>query len=69
MLDFTLHRKMARVIRQLAQTLHIDDTRALVLFYSTDTARMMRDPKYAIGCQSDTYIVNDIIAELRERKG
>lgn len=69
MLDFTLRRKMARVIRQLAQELHISDARAIVVFYSTETSRLMRIPKYCIGCQSDTYIVNDIIRELQDRQG
>lgn len=68
MLEFTLRRKIARVIIQLAETLEIDKLRALTLFYSTRTSQWMHDPNYGIHYQSDTYIVNDIIAELRERQ-
>lgn len=37
MLEFTLRRKIARVIKQLTETLDISPSRALCLFYSTDT--------------------------------
>ena len=69
MLEFTLRRKIARVIIQLAETLEIDKLGALTLFYSTRTCQWMHDPSYGIHYQSDTCIVNDIIAELRERQG
>lgn len=69
MLEFTLRRKIARVIKQLADTLDISYTRAIALFYTTDTCRMMHDPKYQIHFMSDTYLVNDVISELRGRQG
>lgn len=67
MLEFTLRRKIARIVKQLAETLDISTVRALCLFYSTDTCRMMHDPKYGIHYQSDTYIVNDVLQELRHQ--
>ena len=36
MLDFLLWNKIARIIAQLAETLHISTDRALVLFYDSD---------------------------------
>lgn len=30
---------------------------------------MMHDPKYQIHFMSDTYLVNDVISELREKQG
>ena len=69
MLEFTLRRKIARVIMQLAETLNISPAEAVALFYSTDTCRMMHFPEYQIHFMSDTYLVNDAIAELRERQG
>lgn len=65
MLEFTLRRKIARVVKQLAETLDISPSRALCLFYSTDTCRMMHHEEYGIHYQSDTYIVNDVLKELR----
>ena len=69
MLEFTLRRKIARVIKQLAETLDISLSDAVALFYSTDTCHMMHFPEYKIHYMSDTYLVNDVIAELRERQG
>ena len=54
MLEFTLRRKIARVIIQLAETLEIDKLGALTLFYSTRTCQWMHDPSYGIHYQSDT---------------
>lgn len=66
MKDYIFNRKVARIIMQLAETLHISPVRALVIFYDTETSRMLHDPKYGLQLMSDTYIVNDIITELRE---
>lgn len=66
MKDYIFNRKVARIIMQLAEELHISPVRALVIFYGTETSRMLHDPKYGLQLMSDTYIVNDIITELRE---
>lgn len=50
---------------QLAETLGITPSRALVIFYETETGKMLHDPSLGLQLMSDTYIVNDIIAELR----
>ncbi|OWV05286.1 MULTISPECIES: DUF3791 domain-containing protein [unclassified Fibrobacter] len=60
-----LWRKMGRVIMQLADQLKISPKQALLLFYNSEVGKMMHDPKYGYELMSDTYIVNDIIAELR----
>ena len=65
MKDYILNRKIARIIMQLAGTLDITPVKALVLFYGTDTCRMLHDPKYGLQVMSDTYIINDVIMELR----
>ena len=67
MLEFTFRRKIARVIKQLAETLNIIFSSAVALFYSTDTCRKMHDTKYQIHYMSDTYLVNDIILELQKK--
>ena len=64
MKDYILYRKITRIIMQLAEELQIPPKRALPLFYSTTTAAQLQDPKYGLQLMSDTYIVNDIKAEL-----
>ena len=68
MLDFLLWNKIARIIMQLADTLHISTDRALALFYDSDVCRMLHDERYGLHLMSDTYIVNDLIEELRSKQ-
>lgn len=65
MKDYIFYRKISRIIMQLAETLEISPERALVLFYSTKTCEMLHKPEMQLHIMSDTYIVNDIITELR----
>lgn len=65
MKDYIFNRKVMRIIMQLAETLDITPLRALLIFYNSETSRMLHDPKMGLHLMSDTYIVNDIIAELR----
>lgn len=68
MLDFLLWNKIARIIAQLADTLKISTDRALAIFYDSDVCRMLHDEKYGLHLMSDTYIVNDLITELRNKQ-
>lgn len=68
MLDFLLWNKIARIIAQLAGTLHISTDRALVLFYESEVCRMLHDKELGLHLMSDTYIVNDLIEELRQKQ-
>lgn len=68
MLDFLLWNKIARIIAQLADTLKISTDRAMAIFYDSDVCRMLHDEKYGLHLMSDTYIVNDLIAELRDKQ-
>ena len=68
MLDFLLWNKIARIIAQLADTLKISTDRAIAIFYDSDVCRMLHDEKYGLHLMSDTYIVNDLIAELRNKQ-
>ena len=68
MLDFLLWNKIARIIKQLADTLHISTDRALQIFYDSDVCQMLHNPKYGLHLMSDTYIVNDLIEELRNKQ-
>ena len=68
MLDFLLWNKIARIIKQLANTLHISTDRTLQIFYDSDVCRMLHNPEYGLHLMSDTYIVNDLIEELRGKQ-
>lgn len=68
MLDFLLWNKIARVIKQLADTLHISTDRALRIFYDSGVCRMLHDKELGLHLMSDTYIVNDLIEELRNKQ-
>ena len=63
--ETVLWRKMARVVMQLDTELNTTPQRALLLFYNSKVGQQMHDPKYGYHLMSDTYIVNDIITELR----
>lgn len=67
MKDYILYRKIARVIIQLADELDISPKRAMSLFYRSRVGEQMHDPKYGYQIMSDTYIVNDIKAEIAGR--
>jgi len=67
MKDYILYRKIARVIMQLASELHISSKQALLLFYSSTVGKQLHDAKYGYQLMSDTYIVNDIKAELAKK--
>lgn len=68
MLDFLLWNKIARIIAQLADTLHISTDRALQIFYDSDVCCMLHDKEFGLHLMSDTYIVNDLIEELRGKQ-
>ena len=68
MLDFLLWNKIARIIAQLADTLHISTDRALQIFYDSAVCRMLHVNVLGLHLMRDTYIVNDLIAELRNKQ-
>lgn len=68
MLDFLLWNKIARIIAQLADDLHISTDRALQIFYDSDVCQMLHNKELGLYLMSDTYIVNDLIEELRRKQ-
>lgn len=67
MKDYILYRKITRIIIQLARELHISTKRAMLIFYNSTVGQQIHDPKYGYQIMSDTYIVEDIKAELGQR--
>ena len=65
MRDNVLWRKQSNIIMILAKTLQIDAEKALNLFYSTETAKQLSQPKYGLQLMSDQYIVENILQEIR----
>lgn len=68
MLDFLLWNKIARVIAQLANTLNVSNDMALAIFYDSEVCKMLHNPELGLHLMSDTYIVNDLIEELRMKQ-
>ena len=62
-----LYRKITRIIIQLSEELQISPKRAMLIFYNSTVGQQLHDPKYGYQIMSDTYIVNDIKAELTGR--
>lgn len=52
---------------QLAETLKIDTTAALDVFYSTQTYKNLSNPATGLQLMSDKYIVQDVINELGKK--
>lgn len=67
MKDYILYRKITRIIIQLASELRISTKRAMLIFYNSTVGQQIHDPKYGYQIMSDTYIVEDIKAELGQR--
>lgn len=40
----------------------------LAIFYDSEVCRMLHDPDLGLHFMSDTYIVNDLIEELRQKQ-
>ena len=40
----------------------------LDIFYDSEVCRMLHDPDLGLHLMSDTYIVNDLIEELRQKQ-
>lgn len=68
MRDNVLWRKQSHIIKMLADTLNINAERALDLYYSTQTARQLSDARYGLQLMSDQYILDNILAEIRNNQ-
>lgn len=65
MRDNVLWRKESHIILMLAETLQIDEERALDYFYTSKTYRQLTNPKSGLQLMSDQYILDNIIQELQ----
>lgn len=67
MRDSVLWRKQSRIVMMLAKEKNISPEQALDLYYSTHTAQLVRNANTGLQLMSDQYILEDLLAELRER--
>ena len=67
MRDSVLWRKVSNIVIMLADRLGIDEERALDMFYSTKTYKLLSDSKSGIQLMSDEYILEDVLNEIVNR--
>ena len=67
MRDSVLWRKESNIVIMLADRLGIDEERALDMFYSTKTYKLLSDSKSGIQLMSDEYILEDVLNEIANR--
>lgn len=67
MRDSVLWRKVSNIVIMLADRLGIDEERALDMFYSTKTYKLLSDTKSGIQLMSDEYILEDVLNEIANR--
>ena len=68
MRDQVLWRKTARIITIIADRLSISQEQAMDIFYNSHTFELFNNPDSGLQLLSDEYIVNDMLAELRNRQ-
>lgn len=67
MRDSVLWRKVSSIVIKLADRLDIDEERALDIFYSTKTYKLLSDSNSGIQLMSDEYILEDVLNEIVDR--
>lgn len=67
MRDSVLWRKVSNIVIMLADRLSIDEERALNIFYTTNTYKLLSDPQSGIQLMSDEYILQDVLNEIANR--
>lgn len=64
-----LWNKMARIVMDLSEKLHITPERALALFYESKVCRLLRNPDTGLYLYGDLYIADEVIRELQDKQG
>ena len=67
MRDSVLWRKVSSIVIMLADRLDIDEERALDIFYSTKTYKLLSESNSGIQLMSDEYILEDVLNEIVDR--
>lgn len=64
MRDSVLWRKQSRLVMKLAKEKNMTPEQALDVFYSSDTAQKLSDPRTGLQLMSDGYVLEDLLDEL-----
>ena len=67
--EILLQMKYARIINGLAERLHIDNRRALRLFYESNTYVYLRKKVGDLHCMSDAYLIDELMIEYTNKQG
>ena len=68
MLDVLIWNKYARVVTKLSSRLSVPPLEALGLFYNSRLLPLLTDEAYPLITMGDTYIVNELVNEIRDNK-
>ena len=66
MLDVLIWNKYARVVTKLSRRLSVPPLEALGQFYNIRLFPLLTDESYSLITMSDTYIVNELVNEIRD---
>jgi len=63
--DKLMWNKIGRIVARLSETLDIDISRALDLFYRSQVCKDLHNPDTELYIQGDHYILNNLLHELK----
>ena len=63
-----LQMKYGRIVSLLAETLGVDEARALDVFYNSDTYGYLSQKMFHLHNMSDAYLVDEIVLELQNKQ-
>lgn len=66
--EIIMSNRIGAIAVLIAERLHIDNVRALKLFYESETCRALHDKSSGLYLYGDLYIVDDFIREMQERQ-
>ena len=67
--EILLQMKYARIINGLAERLHIDNRKALRLFYESNTYVYLWKKVGDLHCMSDAYLIDELMIEYTNKQG
>ena len=62
--DLLMWNKIGRIVTLLSERLGVSSERALDLFYTSRTNKLMHDPEIKLFTMRDNYIVDELINEI-----
>lgn len=66
--EIIMSNRIGAISLLLAKLLHIDNVRALKLFYESETCRKLHDKTTGLYLYGDLYVVDEFIREMEDRQ-